>query len=351
MLVTSTVERLRVPTGAERQAILDGPATPSAFAMELQRIGALHRIEVRETAPLPSPLAAARIGFWNAERLKYLGPSVEMLRRQNFDALLLCEVDLGMARSGNRHTLAELATALDSGYVFGVEFVELGLGDAREREWHRGETNAAGIHGGGIVSHRPLKRPALARLETSGRWFDGAFDERRVGGRIALMAEIDVAGTPVLLVSVHYESHTDPTDRRAQTRAMLDAIDAHAPGKPVLIGGDFNTSTFDRPTKKRPAAIEASLAEDPRRLVDPVRYEPMFDLLGERGYDQTACNLPLAPTERMRPDGTPAPPFGKIDWFFARGLRCTEATVLAAVDSPGKALSDHEVLAVTIEPA
>ena len=123
-------------------------------------------------------------------------------------------------------------------------------------------TNAAGLHGAGFVSRASLTRPALARLETSGRWFDGAFDERRVGGRIAVLAECAVAGRPVVFVSAHYESHTDPADRLEQTRAMLDAIDAHAPETPVLIGGDFNTSTFTLAGKRNAAAVAAAIAGD-----------------------------------------------------------------------------------------
>ena len=99
-----------------------------------------------------------------------------------------------MARTGNRHTIADLAAALGAGYVFAVEFVELDLGDARERGWFAGETNDAGLHGAGFVSARPLLDPRLLRLENSGRWFDGAFGERRVGGRIAVMAALEIAG-------------------------------------------------------------------------------------------------------------------------------------------------------------
>ncbi len=39
------------------------------------------------------------------------------------------------------------------------------------------------------------------------------------------MAELEVGGKPVLLVSVHYESHTGPEDRLEQTRLLLDDID------------------------------------------------------------------------------------------------------------------------------
>ena len=165
------------------------------------------------------------------------------------------------------------------------------------------------------------------------------------------MAELELAGGPVLLVSVHYESHTDPADRLAQTRAMLDAIDAHGPGRPVLIGGDFNTSTFDLATKGQPARVGGSAGGGPAAAGGPMRYEPMFEELRARGYDGTACNVPLAPTQRTRPDGTPQPPFGKIDWLFARGLVCTDPAIVPAVDEAGVAISDHEVLVVTIAPA
>jgi hypothetical protein len=64
---------------------------------------------------------------------------------------------------------------------------------------------------------------------------------------------------------------------------MLDAIDRHAPGRPVLIGGDFNTSTFRLVEKRDPDFVRAALAEDPERLVRPEPYEPMFTILKERG--------------------------------------------------------------------
>jgi endonuclease/exonuclease/phosphatase family metal-dependent hydrolase len=274
-----------------------------------------------------------------------------MIRRANPHAVILCELDLGMARSGNRHVTADLTDALDAGYLYAVEFVELDLGDARERRWFAGQSNDVGLHGAGLVSARPLLDPRLVRLEHSGRWFDGAFGERRVGSRIAVMASLEVAGEPILLVSVHYESHTDPGDRLAQTRVLLDAIDRDFPGRPVLIGGDFNTNTLDRSNHERPDLIRAALETDAERLVLPMRYEPMFAELSRRGDDWERCNVLGALTQRTRPDGTPAEPLGRIDWFFARGLLCSDPAVIPAVDENGVAISDHEALVVTIRPA
>jgi endonuclease/exonuclease/phosphatase family metal-dependent hydrolase len=351
MLVTRCVERLAAPSARQRDAALTAPIGADSFARAFAGFACLHAVElVQPQAPAPS-MATARVVFWNAERLKYPAPSAAMLERAGGDILLLCEVDVGMARSGNRHTVADLAGRLGAGYVFGVEFVELGLGDARERAWHAGQSNLAGMHGAAILSPHRLVRPALARLEGSGRWFDGGFGERRVGGRIALMAEVTIASTRVLFVSAHYESHSDQADRLVQTNTLMDSIDALAPDTPVLIAGDFNTSTFALAEKDRPAVIEAALAADPHRLVAPMDYEPMFGALRHRGYEWRSSNVELAPTQRTRPDGTPAPPFGKIDWLFARGLRCTDPSIVPAVDGAGSAISDHDALAVTVKPA
>jgi endonuclease/exonuclease/phosphatase family metal-dependent hydrolase len=349
MLVTRTTDRLTLPTLAERQAIIDAPVVHDSFARAFDAAAALHAVEVRPPSAPRALGRKARIAFWNAERLKYQAASAALMASLGADVLMLCELDLGMARAQNRHTIRDLADTLGQGYVFGAEFVELGLGDLRERKTHAHETNSAGIHGGGFVSAAELRRPALVRLETSGRWFDGAFHERRVGGRIAMLAEISLGGAAVLLVSVHYESHTGPADRLLQTQVMLDAIDSHAPGLPVLIGGDFNTSSFERADKGDRDFVARALAAEPTRLVAPMAHEPMFDLLRRRGYDWDSCNVALAPTQRTRPDGTPQPPFGKIDWLFARGLSCSAPAVIPAVDAAGVAISDHEVLAVTIE--
>ncbi len=348
MGVTHRVDRLEPPSLAARQRVLEAPIAPASFTAALADFTALHRVEQRVP---PHPVQSgqpARIAFWNAERLKYFEPSVGLLGGLGADVLMLCEVDVGMARTENRHTIAALADALDAGYVFGAEFVELGLGDLREQAWHAGQSNSAGLHGGGFVARVALHRPALARLEISGRWFDGAFHERRVGGRIAMLAELEIAGGRVLLASAHYESHTGPGDRLLQTRTMLDAIDAHARGLPVLIGGDFNTSSFELAEKRDPGIVAAALTVEPRRLMAPMIHEPMFEELRARGYAWEDCNVMDATTQRTRPDGTPTPPFGKIDWLFARGLRCSAPEVIAAVDPLGVAVSDHEILAVSI---
>ena len=79
------------------------------------------------------------------------------------------------------------------------------------------------MHGGAILSAHHLKRPALIRLESDGAWFDGKNGERRVGGRMAVVATVALAGVDVTMAAVHLESRSDPEQRAAQMRVLLEA--------------------------------------------------------------------------------------------------------------------------------
>lgn len=333
-----------------RAAMLELPPERSTHAALLAELPSLDEVEVRAPArPCKVVGRAARIACWNMERGRHLEAGARLLAGTHADAFLLSELDLGMARSGQRHTARELAEALGCGYAYGVEFVELGLGDEREREQHRGAANSAGFHGAAILSPHLLRRPALVRLERSGAWFDGAFGERRVGGRMALLATLSIDGADVVLASVHLESHSDPAGRDAEFAVLLDAIEAYAPGAPALIGGDVNTSSFARDQIEDREALRRALREDPTRLLDPVQYEPLFVRAERAGYDWRGCNRLDASTQRKR-DPCERGRL-RLDWFFCRGLLADEPAVLDAVEpGSGRPLSDHELLTLRVRP-
>src|SRR5262245_5857508 len=190
--------------------------------------------------------APLRIAYWNVQRFHHFDACCALIRNVAADVLLLGELDIGMARTVQRHCLQETASALNQNYLFGTEFLELGLGDAKEQRRYADQRNEVGFHGNGMLSPLRLAGPALIRLETDGDWFDGRHGERRVGGRCAVAASIAAGSRQILLVSVHLESHSDPLLRAEQMRRLFDAIDRIAPGQPVVIGGDLNTSTFAR---------------------------------------------------------------------------------------------------------
>lgn len=350
MLITECCTDLPRLSTARREEIAQGPKGRDEHRRLAGEIGALNLIEARPpVSPGPPPDNAARVVFWNAERGTHLDAAAGLLGSVGADIILLCEMDDGMARSGQRHTARELAQGLGGlGYVFAVEFVELGLGDARESARHAGGANRHGLHGAAILAPSALARPALIRLDTDGDWFDGAHGQPRIGGRIALAAIMPLAGSDVLFVSVHLESHSDPDFRGRQMRILLDAVDRHAPGMPAVIGGDFNSFSMARGTHKDGGKLSALLAEDPDRLLNPQPYEPLFAIAEAQGFDWRACNGP-GPTRRPT-DGRSARPLGRIDWFFTRGVAAADPATLAAVDATGASISDHELISVTIAP-
>jgi endonuclease/exonuclease/phosphatase family metal-dependent hydrolase len=311
------------------------------------RIPALQTVEVRPAPtdparPVPGGLPTRlTLAAWNIERCKHVGPTAALLARTGADVILLSEMDHGMARSGNRHTTADVAGALGHGHVFATEFVELGLGDDRERRWHAGQTNVEGLHGNAIVSRHPLRAAARVALDDGGRWFtQGApYEQRRIGGRCAVVAIVDTAAGPLALASLHLESHSDPNDRREQVSRLLSALASLAPGMPTVVAGDFNTAAL--PAGADPADRTAAWFTTPGPL------EPLFDAFEDAGFRWQDANTP-EPTCRTLPDGHPLPPFRRIDWVFVRGVGVANPRTWAAVDDAGSAISDHELLSLDL---
>jgi hypothetical protein len=335
---------------ARRSEILALPKHPDVHAELLLALGFDAALEV--AAPPredPAPADSLRVVAWNAQRCRDPAASAAMLRATGGGIFLLSELDCGMARSQQRHTARELAVELGCGYAFGVEFLELGLGDARERAAHAGEENSLGYHGGAILSSGALVEPSLARIERSGRWFDDGLGEQRVGGRIAVLCRLQVGRREVAFASVHLESHSDPNERAEQLGAVFAALDDFAPGVPALVGGDVNTHSLGRAELGDRELLSRALAADPRRLAEPIPHEPLFALAERHGYDWRGCNALGTSTERRTRGGRSARGTLALDWFFARGLEVSEPAVIDASDpATGAALSDHEAIAVTI---
>lgn len=357
-LHTTALPSLPRVSAERREALRTGPGDPEAHAAALASLPGLAAVECQPAparGPGRTPGGAApgslRVAAWNAER----GPAPEagagLLARAGAGAALLSELDWGMARSGQRHAARELAVRLGWARAFGVEFLELDRGDAAERAATAGAHDEVGYHGNAVLSSLPLERAALVRLEGRGDWFGPERDQRRVGGRCAVLAEVRLAGGPLVLAAVHLESHSDPADRAAQMGVLLRALDAWAPGAAAVVGGDLNTFSLPLGVVADPARAEelrAALARDPARWGHPVPHEPLFAAAAEAGFDWRACNLRGVATHRV---STPPPSSRgalKLDWLLARGLEAGEPDVVAAVDpATGRALSDHELVAAT----
>ena len=301
----------------------------------------LTTIEVADPPSLSPVSDALNISAWNIERCKRVEASADLIRKSGADIVLATEMDRGMARSGQRHTTADLARALGYGYAFGVEFVELGTGDARETAEFRGIPNDHGLHGNAILSRWPLKDVTLIPLDDGGYWYvqapknDGQY---RIGGRMALSARIETRGGPLILVSVHLESESDAHGRATQIEKLLRSLEDLFDDANVVIGGDLNTKGF----------LEAGMSAE-QILSDPINAEPCFSVFADYGFEWRNCNTG-ANTTRLPPWAEEDMPLKTLDWLFVRGAEASAPVIIPALSETGAYLSDHELIMTRVAP-
>lgn len=322
---------------------LDRLDRPDAHAAAFAATPALHAVEEGGTGSRPGA-ASLRVVAWNLERGRFVDEAARVLARAGADVVLATELDVGMARSANRHTPADLAAALGHTFAFGVEFVELGPGDAAERERVGTTPDRVGHHGNAILSSVPLIDPEIVRIEAGGSWFRPDTDQPRIGGRMAVVATVALGATPVTLASVHLESESDPALRAEQLTVVLDAVDARNPDGPAVLGGDLNTfSASQGDFRTRFGDLNRA---DRSRWNWPVPYEPLFALAAARGFAVETANRP-EPTVRLA--GGPKPGLlPRLDWLLVRGLEATDPATIPALGPDGTVLTDHDAIAVTV---
>ncbi len=323
--MTVILDALPPVTEAQVDAILAAPRTSEAHCALLAELNCMNAVQVGGAGTGPVP-AAPRIIAWNVERCLFPEETAAVAAAHGADIVLLSEVDCGMARTQQRHTTADMAKALGMHYAFGVEFFELGLGSPTELEFCKDDHNALGWHGNAILSRAPFTKVAMLRLDDHGHWFCPEFGadpgQPRVGGRMALLAEVMTDDGPLCVVSTHLESNSGAAHRDAQLKLLLDEIDRFAPDIPVVIGGDLNTGNHIPPKFDW-------------------RDETLFALAEGRGYswDGTPEGMTTRPSLITRhPDRQM-----KLDWFATRGVIPRESQLIPS-DQTGTVLSDHDAV-------
>lgn len=231
------------------------------------------------------------------------------------------------------------------GYAYAVEFVELGLGDASEVERLEADaTNQSGFHGNAITSRLPLSDLLLVRIEEGGSWFNGATDQPRVGGRMALAARIELQDGALVVCSLHLESGSDPDLRSEQLAVVLEALDEHYGPVPCVVGGDLNT--FSTSLSEAQARFRELRDEDPNRFCWPVPYEPLFEEAARHDLDVHGANAPEQ-TTRVQADQRPGRLL-RLDWLLVRGLEVMDRATIPAVGPQGLIISDHDAVTATL---
>ncbi len=316
---------------------------------------------------------------WNLERGIHYQAQLEAFQRHRYlsaaDVLLLTETDVGMARSGNRDIAREMARELGMHYAFSPCYINLAKGSGVEYDV-QGE-NDLGLHGNAVLSRYPIRSVKPVFLENGKDKMRGR--EKRLGQQTALVAEIEFPDRSVAAASVHLDANSTQRHRANQMRDVVAGLagKAHA-----VIGGDWNTTTFNS-SSATPAIlgfwVRVFMGPDNvirNHYLHPYnRFEKeLFGLLEQNGFDYKRCNsigerttsydVDDAKTHKNLREWVPAWCFDfirwalrnhdgkcplKIDWFAARGLEC-EAPVVLHEFREGRRppLSDHDAIGVDI---
>ena len=327
-MIRNTVSAFTVPSQEERKSFLSLEKTPAVHAEKLASLACLNTVRVGGAAGKVEALAFPfAVAAWNLERCLFPEESAAKLRETGAPLILLSEMDLGMARTEQRDPTAIIASELGMNHAYGVEFLELSLGSEIERSYCRDDFNEKGFHGNALMASVALKNAFMIRLPGEAVWFNDSNEQPRIGDRCAVGAIVTTEAGPMVAVSVHLESVATAAYRERQLGALIDEVEAFAPGLPILIGGDLNTGNHTG---------------------GDYSTDTLFAMAESRGFechggplDQTSTRPSLItrfPDRAM-----------KLDWFITRGLKIGESHLVSSLNGEGKPLSDHDMVVCTIE--
>ena len=255
------------------------------------------------------PPDSIRVVNWNIDRGLKLRRVIEFLDCAKADIILLQEADLNARRTHHINVAREIAQKLQMDYVFGREFQEL----------TQGSKTSPAYHGQATLSRWPLSNSRIIRFQKQSHfwrphWFlpEIAPFQERVGGRMALVSEVNIAGKTIVTYNLHLESRGDDPLRGSQLDEALDDTKRYGWNTPILLTGDFNLDV-----SRGPAATAISQGQ----------FRDAF-------ANQHAPTTPGSLLEHGR----------IIDWIFARGpIRAGQPQVHRSVSA-----SDHYPLSVKL---
>jgi endonuclease/exonuclease/phosphatase family metal-dependent hydrolase len=246
-------------------------------------------------SPAPNPLDTIRAGTyshssasrhnarllnWNIDRGKHLDGILATIRESKPDLCIFQEVDLGARRTQGMDVAEELAKKTGMNYAFAPEFEEL------SQSTHEG----AAYHGQATLTTMPIRSSRILRFaHQSGFWKPNhllmsslSIWQRREGGRIALVTELENGGKTLVVYNLHLESRGSEQGRLLQLNEVLADAERYPPETPVIVAGDLNTK---------------------------IRTSPVIPRLKEAGY-RSAFGDHKVRTHVI---------IGALDWIFARG--------------------------------
>ena len=315
---------------------------------------------------------------WNIERGNRFAGIVDALKNhadlEDKDLLLLTELDYGMARSGNRFVAQELAKELKMNYAFAPVYIALQKGSGVESEV--GGENTKSLHGLAMFSKFPMRNVHAVALPNGKDKMFGK--EKRLGFLRALVADIEHPSGVFRAVTVHLDAHSSRKHRHLQMKIVLDHL-ATLPELPTIIGGDWNTTTYNAQTANHAiAGYFRRVLMGVKNVVKnhyphPDRYfeKGLFRELEKRGFNYKNLNETGAGTLHYDMQnaayntnlGDWVPrwcfPFifwaanrvggrvsARLDWFAGKGIEAfgKPNTVGSLKDAENVPLSDHDAI-------
>jgi len=263
-------------------------------------------------------------------------------------------------------------------YAFAPCYINLAKGSGLEYDT-QGDNDVA-LHGNAILSRYPLDNMRVVALNNGKDKMQGR--EKRLGRQAAVVADVLFPNQSVTVASVHLDANSTQRHRHDQ---MLDVIEGIGHDRPAIIGGDWNTSTFDT-SSAAPAILGfwlrvfmgADNVINNHYLHPNNRFErELFDLLERRGFNWRDANVPGERTtsfdiedikaNKILKEWLPEWCFKfirwslrnhdgkcplKIDWLAVRGLVSRDPIVIHEFrEGRRPPLSDHDAIGVDVASA
>jgi endonuclease/exonuclease/phosphatase family metal-dependent hydrolase len=276
-------------------------------------VNPLEEIETGNFAPirwLVCPPSSLRVVSWNINRGLKLEGIVDFLAASNADLILLQEVDLNARRTHRLNIARDIAKRLKLNYVFAREFQEL----------TQGSHASPAFHGQATLSRWPLMNSRIIRFQRQStfwepHWFLPEIEpfQERIGGRLALVSQIQIAPQTLVSYNLHLESRPNDDLRYSQLRETLADIASYRIDLPIVLAGDLNL-------------------EVPRTAASSQFASAQLNDVFQNAHSPTTPPHSLFQRQRV------------IDWIYTRGPICaTSPKVHSSISA-----SDHYPLSVVV---
>jgi hypothetical protein len=230
-------------------------------------------------------------------------------------------------------------------YAYGVEFLELTRGNAREINATAtlGQTNDVGYHGNVAMSKWPIVETKVVRLhplydhlyKSKEKGMDAG--ERRLGGRMALFVITQLPDDQkILMVAAHGHGGAKKDKLLGDARLLCHEIQSFSNISAVVLGGDL------------PGVLVTELQKVCHTL--PLQTTNNYSPNGKRPIPTWRVDCPNGNKPRAR--------FERGDWLVAKGMNVTQHSSVQTIhpfkrlpDGKYDCISDHSIILFSAELA